>query len=298
MDEPAKAIHGGWRIRALRSEPASGGDGGTPSSSEATEPEKPYLPKSVHELGGMSVLAGEVVRRAWRRPLDYGPEFVTQFRFAIRLATIPLLINVFAFSFGPIAVQGAGFLDLVGALDRLGTIFSTIVVRESAPLVVAIVGAGVIGTAMCADLGARKVREELDALSVLGVDTVKSLVVPRFLAMLAVCLLFNSAGLIAGIAGAVLVTIQHGAPLGPFFESFLSAASTAQLVGSYLKCLIFGAVIAVVCCYKGMAVSGGAEGVGRAVNQSVVIAFLATATINYVFTQAMLGLDPSLSEVR
>jgi ABC-type transporter Mla maintaining outer membrane lipid asymmetry permease subunit MlaE len=72
------------------------------------------------------------------------------------------------------------FLNLLGALDRLGGLFVIIVMREFAPLVCAIVMAGVAGTAMTADLGARKIREELDALMVLGVDPIKSLVVPRW----------------------------------------------------------------------------------------------------------------------
>ena len=61
-------------------------------------------------------------------------------------------------------VQAAGFLNLFGAIDRLGGLFALIVMREFAPLVCAIVMAGVVGTAICADLGARKIREELDAL--------------------------------------------------------------------------------------------------------------------------------------
>ncbi len=83
-------------------------------------------------------------------------------------------------------LQAANFLNLIGALDRLGGFFVVIVIRELGPLVTSIVIAGVAGTAITADLGARKVREELDALQVLGVDPVKNLVVPRFLALMLV----------------------------------------------------------------------------------------------------------------
>jgi len=88
-------------------------------------------------------------------------------------------------------LQAANFLVLFGALDRLGGFFVLASIREFAPFVDAIVLAGVAGTAITADLGARKIREELDALQVLGVDPVKNLVVPRFLALMLVTGLFD-----------------------------------------------------------------------------------------------------------
>ncbi len=147
-------------------------------------------------------------------------------------------------------------------------------IREIGPLITSIVLAGVAGTAITADLGARKVREELDALQVLGVDPVKNLVVPRFLALMVVTGLFDIYALLFGIFGGILAELVNGQPLGPFWDTLFANASTTDLWGSVLKTTIFGAIIAIVCCYKGMTASGGAEGVGRAVNEAVVIAFL------------------------
>ena len=106
-----------------------------------------------------------------------------------------------------------------------------VVVREFAPLVCAIVMAGVAGTAMCADLGARKIREELDALQVLGVDPIKNLVVPRFLSLMLVTGMFNIYALIFGTFGGVLVTLTNGAPLGPFWATYFNNATTTELLG-------------------------------------------------------------------
>ena len=75
-----------------------------------------------------------------------------------------MIVASVAFTYGPAGIQAGGFLNLFGAIDRLGGLFALIVMREFAPLVCAIVMAGVVGTAICADLGARKIREELDAL--------------------------------------------------------------------------------------------------------------------------------------
>jgi phospholipid/cholesterol/gamma-HCH transport system permease protein len=95
-----------------------------------------------------------------------------------------------------------------------------------------------------------------------------------------------------------LITLQHHAPLSPFFESYFNNATPTELAGSLVKSVAYGGIIAIVCCYKGMTASGGAEGVGRAVNQAVVIAFMGIGTFNYVFTQSLLALNPDLSIVR
>ena len=187
---------------------------------------------------------------------------------------------------------------LFGALDRLGGFFVLASIREFAPFVTAIVLAGVAGTAITADLGARKIREELDALQVLGVDPVKNLVVPRFLALMLVTGLFDIYALLFGIFGGILATLVNGAPLGPFWATFFTNASVTDLWGSVLKCTMFGAIIAIVCCYKGMTASGGPAGVGRAVNQAVVIATLGVFAFNYVFTQTLLATHPEITVIK
>ncbi len=256
------------------------------------------VPGPVLEVGAAVVLTGKIFRGIVAPPLEYGAELVAEFRFAAKRASAAILITAFALAFGPAGVQGAGFLELVGALDRLGGLYAIFIVREFAPLVVAIVTAGVIGTSVTADLGARKVREELDALSVLGVDVVRTVVVPRFLVIVLLALFFNIFAIIAGTAGAALVEIQNHAPLGPFFAGFWAAANPIEFAGAYVKCFLFGLVIASVCCYKGMSVSGGSEAVGRAVNHAVVISFLLIGAIDYLFGQVLLASNPLLSEVR
>jgi phospholipid/cholesterol/gamma-HCH transport system permease protein len=253
---------------------------------------------AVSEVGAIAVLARQTVIAAFTPPFTYGHELVAQVNFVIRTAWLPLVLTAFALAFGPAGVQAAGFYELFGALDRLGGLFAVAVVREFGPAVCSIVVAGVAGTAMCADLGARKIREELDALQVLGVDVVKALVAPRLIALIVVTVLFDVFALFFGTFAGVVITLMKGADLGPFFHTFFSQASSIELAASLLKTALFGAAIAVICCYKGMTASGGAEGVGRAVNQSVVMSFLTVAVINYVFTQVLLATDPSLSVPR
>jgi phospholipid/cholesterol/gamma-HCH transport system permease protein len=252
----------------------------------------------ISTIGAMVLLFRRTLLAALTPPYNYGPEFVDQFLFALRLGWFPMILASLAFTYGPAGIEVGNFLNLLGALDRLGGLFVIIVMREFAPLVCAIVMAGVAGTAMTADLGARKIREELDALMVLGVDPIKSLVVPRFLSLMLLTPLFSIYALLFGTLGGVLVTISNGAQIGPFFSTFFAQATTAEFVAMFVKSSIFGAMIAIVCCYKGLAASGGAEGVGRAVNQAVVIAFLGIGAIDYVFTQTLLATHPALNTPR
>jgi phospholipid/cholesterol/gamma-HCH transport system permease protein len=262
--------------------------------------DRAFLPAKslLEEVGDMMILTGRTIASALRPPYPYGGEFVNQFLFALKLCWFPLLVSTIAFGYGAPGLQAANFLVLFGALDRLGGFFVLASIREFAPFVTAIVLAGVAGTAITADLGARKIREELDALMVLGVDPVKNLVVPRFLALMLVTGLFNVYALIFGVVAGVLATLVNGGTIGAFRASFFSSSSLTDLWGSTLKTTLFGAIIAIVCCYKGMTASGGAEGVGRAVNQAVVISFLGIFAFNYVFTQTLLATNPELANLR
>jgi phospholipid/cholesterol/gamma-HCH transport system permease protein len=257
-----------------------------------TVADRTFLPAKglLEEVGDMMILTGKTIMSALRPPYPYGGEFVSQFLFALKLCWFPLVVSTVAFGYGAPGLQAANFLNLFGSIDRLGGFFVLASIREFAPFVTAIVLAGVAGTAITADLGARKIREELDALQVLGVDPVKNLVVPRFL--------FDIYALLFGIFGGVVATLTNGAPLGPFWATFFTNSSVVDLWGSVLKCTMFGAIIAIVCCYKGMTASGGAAGVGRAVNQAVVISTLGVFAFNYVFTQTLLATHPEILNIK
>ncbi len=252
----------------------------------------------LEEIGDMMLLSGRTISSALRPPYTYGEEFVAQLLFALQVVWFPLLVSTVFFCYGSLGLQASAFLEIFGALDRLGGFFVLGAVREIGPSVTAIVVAGVAGTAITADLGARKVREELDALQVLGVDPVKNLVVPRFLALMLITGLFDVYALLFGVFGGIIAEIQNGQPLGPFWTTFFANASTTDLWGSVLKTTLYGAIVAIVCCYKGMSASGGAAGVGRAVNQAVVFSFTAIFSFDYVFTQTLLATHPQILVVK
>ena len=246
----------------------------------------------------MVILTARTIMSALRAPYPYGEELAEQIVFTLRLCWLPLLISTFALNLGAPGIQAAGPLHAFGALDRLGGFFVLTSIRWIGPVVTAIVVGGVAGTAITADLGARKIREELDALQVLGVDPIKNLVVPRFLALMLITGLLDVFAITTGLSGGILTELVYHQSLGGFFSTLLEQATITDLWGSVVKCTLFGAIIAIVCCYKGMTASGGAAGVGRAVNEAVVISFLAFFFFNYVFTQTLLATNPELQTIR
>ena len=262
--------------------------------------DRAFLPAKslLEEVGDMMILTGRTIMSALRPPYPYGGEFVNQFLFALKLCWFPLLISTIAFGYGAPGLQAGNFLVLFGAVDRLGGFFVLATIREFAPFVTAIILAGVAGTAITADLGARKIREELDALQVLGVDPVKNLVVPRFLALMLVTALLDIFAIVFGLSAGIAAELLYHQKLGGFFATLYSNASVTDLWGSVLMCTMFGAIIAIVCSYKGMTASGGAAGVGRAVNQAVVISMVGVFAFNYVFTAVLLATHPELQTIR
>jgi phospholipid/cholesterol/gamma-HCH transport system permease protein len=254
--------------------------------------------RQLEEVGEMMLLTTRTISSALRPPYPYGGEFVSQFLFVLRLCWLPLMISTICVNYAAPGLQGANILTLFGALDRLGAFFVLAGVRELGPYVTATVIAGVAGTAITADLGARKIREELDALQVLGVDPVKNLVVPRFLALMLATGLFNIYAILFGIFGGLLAELVNGYPFGPFWNSLFANADTTDMWASVLKATIYGAMISIVCCYKGMTASGGAQGVGRAVNQAVVASFLAFGAFDYVFEQTILATHPQILVIK
>jgi phospholipid/cholesterol/gamma-HCH transport system permease protein len=250
------------------------------------------------EVGTMSILTVKTIVSAVRPPYPYGGELVWQFLFVLKLSWFPLTVSTFALNLGAPGLQAAGVLSLFGALDRLGGFFVLTAVRWIGPLVTAVVVAGVAGTAITADLGARKIREELDALQVLGVDPVKNLVVPRFLALIVVTGLLDIFAIVFGLSAGIAAELLYNQSLGGFFATLFTNATALDIVVSVLMCTMFGAIIAIVCSYKGMSASGGAAGVGRAVNQAVVITLVAVFFFQFVVTSIIFATNPELQAVR
>lgn len=243
----------------------------------------------------MTRLAIQVVWMAISRPRGYWGDARDQMFQILKQCWIPMAISCTCFGLGAPGLQGGNLYNLFGMPERLGSFFIMASIREFAPWVNAMVVAGVVGTAITADLGARRIRDEIDAMEVLGVDPIRSLVLPRVVAVTILTGLLDVVALCFGVVGGFIAAVPIlGANPWAFYSNLFANLTTTDVWASVLKTTIFGLIIGVVCCYKGMYARGGPIGVGRAVNQSVVIAFATIWVVNVIFTNIVLGLNPEV----
>ena len=228
-------------------------------------------------------MALETFRKAFQRPFQFR-EFLDQTWMIARVSLVPTLLVAIPFTVLVaftlnILLREIGAADLSGA----GTAFGTI--TQLGPVVTVLVVAGAGATAICADLGARTIREEIDAMRVLGIDPIQRLVVPRVLASTFVALLLNGLVSAIGIAGGyVFSVLLQGVNPGAFVSGLTVLTHLGELILSEVKALLFGVVAGLVGCYRGLTVKGGPKGVGIAVNETVVYAFICLFVINVIMT--------------
>jgi phospholipid/cholesterol/gamma-HCH transport system permease protein len=282
---------------------ATGGVGAAPPASiepEARVPRPtPAALRWVEELAGMAILTAQTAVAAVTPPYTWGAEFLDQCWLVVKRAFIPLLFATAVFSWGAPGITGGSIIATLATTDRLGAFAVMASVRELATWINGMVIAGVAGTAICSDLGARKIREELDALAVLGTDLIKTLIVPRFLALGVMTVIFNYWNTLISILFQMIadMTVWHETAAG-FVSTFSSNFTIPEVVFNGIKVLSFGFIIAIVCCYKGMNAKGGAAGLGRAVNQAVVISFCLIYVYNYMINSLLLAAFPQTATLR
>lgn len=251
--------------------------------------------QGIMTAGGMIILAIEALRFAvtdivmrrfsWR-------EFLDQAWFMTRVSLLPTILV--AIPFGVIvAVQVGAVAEQIGASSFTGAVNGIGVLRQGAPLVTSILMAGAVGAAITADLGSRTVREEIDAMKVMGLNPTQRLVAPRLVAALTVGLLLNIVVATVAIGTGLALNVGTGAvSSGSYLGSFTSFAQITDLWLAEGKAAIFGLIATVVASHKGLTATGGPKGVADAVNQSVVISFVILAMVNAGLTQAYVSLVP------
>ncbi len=239
-------------------------------------------------LGRFGVFVGQVSLRLLTPPLLAGQVLSQIWLNAMRCLGPVVAVN---FPFGSvIALQGLEIFDLFGAQRLLSSLVSVAVLRELAPVLASVLVAAQGGSACAAELGAMRIQEELDATEVMALDAMRVHVVPRVLALTATCPLLYVAGAIAGISGSYLIAVVvRGEPSGIFLHELWALTSPIDVWAGVLKTTIFGATIGLIAAFHGYSATGGAAGVGRAVNQTVVRSVLAFITINYFLTSALYG---------
>ncbi|MEY9844254.1 phospholipid/cholesterol/gamma-HCH transport system permease protein [Streptacidiphilus sp. BW17] len=246
---------------------------------------------ALRESGQLFALGAQTVRDTFRRPFQLR-EFVEQFWFVASVTILPAALVSIPFG-AVIALQVGSLTQQLGAQSFTGGASVLAVIQQASPLIVALLIAGAGGSAICADLGSRKIREELDAMEVMGISPVQRLIVPRVLATMSVAVLLNGLVSVVGVLGGYYfnVVMQHGTP-GSYLSSFNTLAQLPDLYISEIKAVVFGFIAGIVAAYRGLHPRGGPKGVGDAVNQSVVITFLLLFVTNVLLTAVYLQLVP------
>ncbi|WP_435769799.1 MlaE family ABC transporter permease [Nocardioides sp. SYSU DS0651] len=248
----------------------------------------PVLRGPLGELVGMLAFTrkvfGAVVASVAARRFPVA-ESVVQTWFAIRVCTLPAL--AVSVPFGIILALQVGVLaQEVGAVSFTGAGNTLAVVRQASPLITALMLSGVAGSAICADLGARTIREEIDAMEVMGLPVVERLVVPRMLAVVVVAVLLNGVVMFFTIITTLSVSVViQDLPPGSYLASVTTLAQLSDLWLSLVKAAVFAVICAVVSSYKGLRAAKGPTGVGEAVTSAVVTNFVLLFAANFVISQ-------------
>ncbi|MEV0686722.1 ABC transporter permease [Nocardia sp. NPDC050378] len=222
------------------------------------------------DLGSGRLQWREILTQAWR---------------LVTVTAIPAILM--AVPFGVIvSVQVGNLIHTLGADSLLGATGGLGVIKQGAPMATGFLLGGAGASAIAADLGARTIREEIDALHTMGISPVHRLVIPRMIAMVLVAPLLNVLIIFVGVVAGYLVAIggQNVTP-GSYWAAFGSFTTVADVWISLVKAVIFGFLVVMVACQRGLEAKGGPRGVADAVNASVVLSVVAIVVVNLAITQ-------------
>lgn len=244
-------------------------------------------------------LGWKVLKIIFKPPFSWFRESIVEASSVVRLATMSVifgsLVYVLAFGcvlFGPIIYS-------LGAADRLGPGFYLGLTRELSTWLTYMILAGVAGSALAGDLGARKIREELDALDVLGVDKIRTLIVPRVVAITVAGLFLSMIVIFVDLSSMIwLDTLTVNQGVATQWEAVGLVMNPVDLAAALIKHTFLGFFVAIIACQKGLSAEGGGEGVGRVVAETVIITFFGIWFINSLFNTGYLAAFPDAIGIR
>ncbi len=243
------------------------------------------------EMGELTRLTLSIHRWMFRPPRD--GRLILQQMVKVGVESLPVALVTALFTGMVLSLQTGYTLEtkMKGVSQFVGAVVSLAMVRELGPVLTALIVAGRMGSAIAAEIGTMKVTEQVDALQTLSANPVKYLAVPRYLAFTLMLPLLTIFADLTGWAGGLLVAVARlGSSSTLYIEQSLSALTMSDVSGGIIKSFFFGAFIAIVSCRQGFATEGGAEGVGRATTNAVVISFMVVLVSDYFLTALLTAL--------
>ncbi len=246
------------------------------------------MSSAVLSLGRFGTFAGGVGRSVLGGRWS-GQEVLRHAGIVAARCFVPVVATIAPFG-AVIAVQGMVILDLFTAHRLLSSLLSIFIVRELGPVLAAVLVAAQAGSSFAAELGAMRIQEEIDATEVMAVDPLGWHVVPRVLAMAIVVPLLTTIANGFGLLGGYVVAVGlRGQPHGVFLSNVAANIGVGDLAASAFKGLVYGLMVGLIATWKGYTAEGGAEGVGRAVNATVVASVMGILVMNYLLSSALFG---------
>ena len=230
------------------------------------------------ECGRMTLLWLDTLKR-----LQHGrPKEIIRQMALLGADSLPIVLITILCTGMVLSVQTAKEFVRFGAGNNVGGIVAIAMARELVPVLTGVVVAGRIGAAIAAELGTMKVTEQIDALRVMAANPISFLVVPRFVALvLMMPVLVIMANLVGNIGGWIVSHYYAGISTFSYENSIRELAELYDIFGGMIKSSVFGGIIAIVGCYKGLNAPNGAEGVGLATTASVVLSIILIFITNY-----------------
>ncbi len=234
--------------------------------------------KSLDNIGSIVLLCLEVGRHLG----SLRPKQVIYQMAHLGVDSLPIVLLTALFTGMVLTVQTANEFIKYGAQSSVGGLIAVAMTRELGPVLAGVVCAGRVGAAIAAEIGSMKVTEQIDALRVMATNPIAYLVVPRFLAcvlMMPILTLFSD--VVGNLGGYLIATLHADINSYTYLHSIKVFADNGDVFGGLVKSMVFGAIIAVIGCFKGLHAEQGAEGVGRATTGAVVSAIIAIFVSNY-----------------
>lgn len=205
--------------------------------------------------------------------------------------TLPVIVVTGTFVGLVLAIQSFDQLRSAGFESRMGVLVTLTLVQELGPVLAGIMVAGRIGGALTAELGTMRVTEQISAMSVMGIDPIRQLVVPRFLACLLLTpLLTLFCDLCGSLAGWFIAVVLKEIPSSQYWYYIAYSIEKWDVMVGFVKSIMFGGLIALIACYKGFYCRTGAEGVGKACTESFVMSFIAILIMDFFVGTFLSGL--------
>jgi phospholipid/cholesterol/gamma-HCH transport system permease protein len=246
---------------------------------------KPVL-KIVWLAGGIGRMFLQSVYLSFRRPYKFDYIFKQMEFIGVRSLLVVLITGTFTGMV--LALQSSYGFNKFGAEGLVGVIVTLSMTRELGPVLTSLMVTGRAGSAMAAEIGTMRVTEQIDALTVMALNPIKYLVAPRVVASFLMLPILTIISDFTGVVGGYIVGVKMlGINEGAFMNRIDKTVDLGDIYNGLVKAAVFGLILSVISCYKGYNTRGGAEGVGRATTEAVVLSSVTILISDYVLTSLM-----------